>query len=256
MKKEILETLPHSAIEELIRLRQLITTLSSDNINFVTLRTFDDEPAQYEFIEILSGYAFVIREFRYDVKNRSCSYNIYKRPESISNMTGVAIPANFDNISDMFYKWLEDCEKMNKIKYRFLNPNSQFYEKEFENFFSNNDTDASTNPFELKRQEILFYFLTYTEKIISESSEINDETKNRLLEELSELKNDVPKTTKKVVVHRMSKFAEKIKNVSNKLFHDIFDVLKKELIKKVLYSSAEQIPNAVSKIEHWISLLG
>lgn len=255
MKKETLEILPYIAIEELIKLRTLVNRFASDNVKLTTLRTFDNDQVLYEFTEVVSYYVFVIKDFNYDPINMKCSYIIYKRPESINNMSAIIHSVSFENISDLFQTWIADCIKMNEIKYKFLNHNSKFYENEFADFFSNNDPDASINPFEIDRQEIIFHFLAYAEKKVSESNKINEEIKLKLLEELSVLKEDVPNATKKIIVYRMSKLAEKIKKVSNKLFHDIFDVLKKELIKKVLFEGADQIPNTVKKIEHWISLL-
>ena len=256
MNKEILDILPHSAIEELINLRELVTKLASNNLNFVILEPYEIENVQYKFTEIISGYEFIINEFSYNPNGMNCTYVIHKRPESTLNMAGHSFPIKFENIAEAFRGWVSDCTRMNEIKYKFKNPNCEFYEKEFEDFFSNNDNDASEHPFEINRQEIIFYFLTYTEIKVNNSVDINEETKYKLLEEISVLKDDLPNVTKKEVVHRMSKFAEKVKKVSNKLFHDIFDVLKKELIKKVLLEGAEQLPSAVTKIEHWLSLLG
>jgi predicted RNA binding protein YcfA (HicA-like mRNA interferase family) len=69
------------------------------------------------------------------------------------------------------------------------------------------------------------------------------------------LKEDIPRLTKKRFVAALSKLGEKTKRVSNKLFHDIFDVLKKEMIKELLHRGWTQAPDAMNQIERWIHLL-
>lgn len=256
MKKETLDSLPHGAIEELIRLMEYFKMITSEYTNLITRRITSDESVLCEYIENISNYAFVVRDFKYSSTSGKSDYTIYRRPESRHEMKGLAIVGDFEMIQKSFLKWIADCQEMNKIKHKFLYPDSDFYEKEFSDFFSNNDGDASQNPFDLERQEILYYFLAYAEKKIGDSGDIQNTEKADLIKEISKLKEALPKDTKKVFVHHLSQFANKTKQVSNKLFHEIFDVLKKEIIKKVLYEGAAQIPNAVSKIEHWIALLG
>ncbi|MEO7394489.1 MAG: hypothetical protein ABIU11_06055 [Chitinophagaceae bacterium] len=53
----------------------------------------------------------------------------------------------------------------------------------------------------------------------------------------------------------MSKIAQKVKKLSNTVFHEVFDVLKKETIKQILYEGVKHIPNAIHTIESWTQLL-
>ncbi len=132
----------------------------------------------------------------------------------------------------------------------YYDPNKSFYDKEFEDFFTNNDDDATINPFELKKQEILYYFLKYAEGVITSATDVSEEQKVKLLGYVAELKEDIPKLTKKSFAAALSKFAQMAKKISNQLFHDIFDVLKKEIIKKLLYEGVDHL-----HVNHWIDIL-
>lgn len=255
MKKELLDSLPYHSIEELIKLREYFTQIESDNINEITRKESTDDSVLCEFVDNISNYTFVVRDFKYTPAGGKNTYTLYRRPESKLNMNGISLTVSIESIKKNFAAWITVCQEMNKIKFTFLNPGTDFYENEFFEYFSNNDEDASRNPFDIDRQEVLFYFLTYAEKRIAEASNITDDERILLLSEVSELKSDIPKDTKKIIVYRLSQLAQRTKKISNKLFHDVFDVLKKELIKKVLYEGAAQITNTVTKIEHWITLL-
>ena len=144
---------------------------------------------------------------------------------------------------------------MHEVTSEYYDPYKKFYDEQFAEYFTNNDADSALNPFEVEKQEVIYYFLTYAEKTVSKSEDISEENKKELLQELSQLKNDIPKLTKKRFVSSLSKFAQKTKKISNKVFHEIFDVLKKEVIKKLLYEAADQIPNVLRKVEGWVNLL-
>lgn len=143
---------------------------------------------------------------------------------------------------------------MHEVTKEYYEPFKNFYDEQFAEHFTNNDDDSNVNPFEVEKQEVIYYFLVYAEKVIVNSSELQEENKKLLLNEISELKDNIPTLTKKRFTKALSKFAKNTKKVSNKLFHDVFDVLKKEIIKKLLYEGIDQLPYITHKIQTWYTL--
>lgn len=254
MKKEIIDTLPYSALQELINLREYLTEAFSKNSFLLSeIKNLDDE-VFCEYQEPLNNYVFILKFVKYDEVQRKILYNILKRPASTEQIVSTSNHLYYDQIAPVFEQWVSDVNSMIKIKFHFLNPNKDFYDTEFSDFITNNDADADTAPFDLNRQEILYYFLNYAQKNIENSTDIDDSQKEILLLEVNKIKDEIPTSTKKKVVTTLSKFAQTIKGSSNKLFHDIFDILKKELIKHALYKGLEKLPEAYHQVKHWIDL--
>lgn len=249
MKKEVFNTLPLNSRKELIDLRNYLKEILEENAEVI-----QDVPAEdvlCQFKDLTDQFAFVVRFEQFDEKTRSNIYSVYYSPVSPIRLQGIRIANSFSQIKESFNKWINLVNEMHKVTEEYYDPFKNFYDKEFADFFSNNDEDAAINPFELNKQEMLYYFLTFTEKRISTATDVSEKDKTELLNNVAELKVDIPKLTKKRFTAALSKFAQKTKKISNQLFHDIFDVLKKEMIKKLLYEGADQIHN----ISHWIHSL-
>lgn len=252
MKKEIFDTLPYISRKELIDLRAYMNLSFDDNANLI----LDDtkESTLFQFRDYTGQYVYNISFVQFEPQNSNNIYKVYHSPKNLSSIEGRSNSLTFEQIKSSFPSWVEIITKMHGITKEYYDPYRKFYEEEFSDFFTNNDEDSYENPFEIERQEILYYFLTFAEKKIEYSVDIDEENKAELLEEVIRLKEELPKTTKKRFVSNLSKFAQKSKKTSNKLFHDIFDVLKKEIIKKMLYKGAEEIPSIIHKIDGWIKL--
>jgi glutamyl/glutaminyl-tRNA synthetase len=254
MKREEFDALPYTSREELIQLRKYCLQFLDSNSDVIYREEL--ESVLYQFKDITGKFAFNIRDLQFDKTKKVNTYKIYFKPASSTSIEGLSLPnKTFEEIRPILERWMDRVRKMHAITEEYYNPDAKFYNDEFVDFFINNDEDSATEPFDIKRQEVLYYFLTYAEKQIKERNNIEDDTKIELLEDIQSLKENIPNFTKKKVVSTLSKIAQKTKKISNKLFHDIFDVLKKEAIKKILYEGIEQIPNAIKNIENWISLL-
>jgi hypothetical protein len=170
-------------------------------------------------------------------------------------MTGDTTNNTFSQVKESFTRWIDIIKKMHQITDEYFDPYKNFYEKEFSEYFKNDDDDAAVNPFELERQEFIYHFLVYAENKITSFPDITDADKRELIKEVAQLKEDVPKLTKKRFVSALSKFAKNTKKISNKLFHEVFDVMKKEAIKVILYEGVKQIPHVVHTVKDWINLI-
>lgn len=253
MKKEIFDSLPYISRKELIDLRGYMKIAFEANAHLI--HEDNVESILYQFKDYTDQFAFNVQFLNFDQVKKCNLYNVYYKPGSLTRIKGSSQANTFAQIKESFSRWIDNVIKMHQVTEEYYDPYKKFYDEQFANYFTNDDEDSAFNPFEIEKQEILHYFLTYAEKTIIMSTDISEENKNELVNEISQLKQDIPTLTKKRFVSALSKFAQKTKKVSNKLFHDIFDVLKKEVIKKLLYEGADQLPNLIHKIEGWISLL-
>jgi hypothetical protein len=253
MKKETFDSLPYIARKELIDLRVYMTSAFESNAHLISEEKVDS--VLYQYKDLSGQFAFTIGFLKFDLQKNINIYNVNLSPRSLSRIDGTSHHLTFEQLKSTFINWIANIVKMHEITQEYYNPYKIFYDTEFAEYFTNDDPDATVNPFEVEKQEVIYYFLTYAEKVISNSKEVSEDEKNELLSDISQLKDDIPSLTKKRFVSALSKFAQKTKKVGNKIFHEVFDVLKKEVIKKILYKGAEEIPTITSKIETWINLL-
>lgn len=253
MNKEIFDKLPYVSRKELLDLRDYMKEAFDANTHLI----YDDkkESTLYQFRDYTGQYAFNIKFHDFDRQKNINSYIVYFTPRNEVRIEGSSTQLNFSQIKETFSRWIDLIIKMHTITSEYYDPYKKFYEEQFAEYFTNEDTDSESHPFELEKQEVIYYFLTYAEKILSKSIDLDEGSKKELLQDLSQLKEDIPKLTKKRFVSSLSKFAQKAKKISNKVFHEIFDVLKKEVIKKLLYEGADQIPKVLHTVENWLKLL-
>ena len=251
MKKEDFDNLPFISREELVRLRKYCLDILQENKDSIYK---DDVPdVLHQFRDITGKFAFNIREAKFDGNKSSNTYKVYFKPENKRNINGVTLNSSFEEIKMSLPRWIQNVKDLHSITEEYFNPDKKFYDAEFSDFFVNSDDDSEIAPFDIDRQEMLFYFLSYAETKFLQS-DLTEEQKIELVAEISELKEDIPHLTKRKVVTALSKIAQKTKSFSNKLFHEVFDVLKKEAIKQALYEGIKHLPNAMKQIEHWLSI--
>jgi len=160
-----------------------------------------------------------------------------------------SITTDHENAVKTFTRWIDNVRKLKDAKDQYYNPFTKFYDEEFKDYFVNNDEDADTAPFDEKRREVIYFFLEYAKKQITNSQEITEEKKTELIEETAFLQRNSSKLTKKRFAVWLSRFAKDVQGASIMLYHDVFDVLKKEAIKGVLIASVEQLPNAIHYLQ-------
>lgn len=253
MNRETFDKLPYVSRKELIDLRSYFKASFEQYAHLI----YEDsnDTTLYQFRDFTGQYAFNIRFHDFDRQKNINIYTVYFNPRSEARLDGSSHQFNFQQIKEFFNHWINLVVKMHEVTSEYYDPYKKFYDEQFAEYFTNDDVDAALNPFEIEKQEVIYYFLIYAEKTVLKSADISDEERKELLQDLSQLKENIPKLTKKQFVSSISKFAQKTKKISNKVFHEIFDVLKKEVIKKLLYEAAHQIPTLLRKVEGWISLL-
>ena len=113
--------------------------------------------------------------------------------------------------------------------------------------FTQNSDDADYNPFADKQQFLLHTLLS---KLSNELQEIKEADVDlaEIISDTEYLKDNIQNFSKKDVIRKISKIFSRLKKVSVKLAWDIFDVAKKEAIKKILYGGIDEAGNFISGI--------
>lgn len=250
MKKEDFGNLSYASRKDLVDLRDYCASVLQGNDD--KIYKDDTETVLHQFRDKTGKFTFNIQFSKPNEAAGSNYYQVYSNPINLTSNIGGSSQQNLEQIKISFNNWLHYITKMHEVTEEYFNPYSKFYNEEFKDFFINNDEDSATSPFDLDRQEVLYLFLTYAESQVLKSEEITEDSKLELVEDINKLKENIPNLTKKVVVSALSKIAQKIKKLSNNLFHLVFDVLKKEVIKNILYKGAGYIPNAIKHIASWL----
>ena len=168
-------------------------------------------------------------------------------PQSESDIGRYKGAGNLQEVIHKFENWVRIVSGYNNVKVSkedtFLaTATDQFYEE-----FKIVDDDADTNPFSNDQQFSLYKFLDFMKQKVEES--MLDETKvKEILDDIKFLQESLASSTKKKVIKCLANLFAKTKALSIKLLLDIFDVAKKEIIKKILYGGLEEINNVIHKL--------
>ncbi|HJS01410.1 MAG TPA: hypothetical protein VJ780_10790 [Flavobacterium sp.] len=228
----------------------------------------DIETILKNFRYYLSEYSSIIEKkenddlfYLFDKENPSFYFRIY-RPNQASDFSSRFfldyLPHNektFDEYSNnlpltqvksSFLNWIKLLEQFNSIDYE--NDNFvKIYEEEYYAEFEILDEDVDEVPFNHERQLIMYNLLSLIENRLEKENSSNKKILE-VLNETKELKNNIQNLTKKDVIKRLAKILAKTKKISLKLIIDIFDVAKKEIIKKGLQEGIDLLPKIIDLI--------
>jgi hypothetical protein len=252
MRREAFENLPYVSKEEALNLKKYLLKFVDERDNFI--QVLKSTETYFSIADNKLDYLFNIKDVNFDKSTKKTIYTIDYKPHNQYNNNYTSYVIELEPLKQQLQKWYTLILNIEKVTYEFFNPFDYYYENEFKNYFTNEDEDSAYNPFDLKQQEVIYYFINYIEYKVLKSEEIPDEQKDELIKETKLLKENLPKTSKSKLTKGLSKLAENIKKTSNKLFHDVFDITKKEGIKFLLKKGIEQIPAEIKTTEFWINL--
>ena len=119
------------------------------------------------------------------------------------------------------------------------------YEREFYESFEIIDEDADINPYELDKQIIIHnYFVS-----VIKALKVNEEENAELIKEAEEIKDSIPKMTKKTTVKKISRFFANVRKKSLPLLKEVLELGRKEIFKR-------GIKFVLNNIGDWIALIG
>ncbi len=210
------------------------------NENFI-----ESNESQEYFIQIIDKLdeRFYFRIYNPNQNRNFVSlFNFQFAPENDSSLKPFASNDEYDSVISFFQNWLRIVKEYNDVTFTETDYFTKKYEEEFYTDFEIVDEDAEINPFEHNKQVFIYKLLEYVETELQKNN-TEDEEIEKLISETVELKNNLQNLTKKVIIRKMSIIFSKVKKKGLKLFLDIIDVAKKEMIKKALYGGVEEIDN-------------
>lgn len=178
------------------------------------------------------NFYFTINNPRLD-SNRNSYFDISYCPSNENSISGTQTTYYEKDISKIFNSWIKLIREYDNIELTVEEKFQKIYEEEFFSEFEIIDEDAEVAPFNNKQQLFLYKYLSHIESKLLEADP-EDLYNKTLFEDTSNLKNNLQNLTKKEVIQRISKLLAKIKKKGLKLLLDVFDVAKKEAIKKAL----------------------
>lgn len=225
----------------------------------------DIETILKKFRYHLSAYASIIERkenddlvYLYDKENPSFYFKIYNPnqaddftsrffidylPHNEKNFKKLTGNSNLKQIETNFLNWINLLNQFNSID--FENDNFiKVYEEEYYAEFEILDEDADEMPFNNERQLFLYNLLSVIEHTLEKENLLDEKVLN-VLNETKELKSNIQNLTKKDVIKRFSSILAKSKKISLKLIKDIFEVAKKEIIKKGLQEGIDLLPKLI-----------
>ncbi len=154
-------------------------------------------------------------------------------PQKYDNLNEHALnQIAFADIPKRYLGWLEMIKKYDEIK---LNPEDRFlkqYEKEIEAEFEFIDEEGDEEAYDDERQKFIYRYLTYFESRLQE--ETQTEEIKKIVDDVKDLKDNIQNRSKKIIKASFKTILAYTKKQSPKLFWDVVDVAKKELIKAAL----------------------
>ncbi len=215
------------------------------NENFIESNKSEDY-----FIQVIDKLdeRFYFRIFNPNQSSNLVSFfNFQFAPANEASLNPVASNDEYETVINYFQSWLKIVKEYNDVTFTEKDYFTKKYEDEFYAEFEILDDDAEVNPFEHSKQIFIYNLLEYVVTEL-ENNKNKDEEIDILISETIELKNNLQNLTKKVVIRKMSLIFSKVKKKGLKLFLDIIDVAKKEIIKKTLYGG-------INEIDQWTNTL-
>jgi hypothetical protein len=246
------EHLPHSGRMELVDLRKWVeeTLVQYEGV----INKDDKEGILHQFRDVTGNWAFNISYPELIKEKGTLSYAIYFRPHNLTSLSGVRASCPLDLVKGHFIEWIGYVKKMHEVDDEYYNPEQKFFSEEFIKYFSNNEPDARSRTYDQERQKLLYHFIGYAEKTIAQSTEIPDESKTEIIDELRSLKHELPRLTKSRFVKWLSKIAHKIILVNNGVYYEIFDALLTPEMLLALAGTTPMLPDAFSSLKKILHL--
>lgn len=226
------------------RLLKHMRMLYSQNSNLV--ENLENEQLFYMHDKTHSDFYFYISAHERDTVEKKTTFGIYFAPQDSEYSNGTSVFCDIDQITEYFNNWISIIKEFNSVYFTEEQSFLKFYEEEFFSEFEIIEEDASYNPFGNDQQIYLFRLLEHVSNELK-SINSNEPIILEIISETNELKDNIQNLSKKDIVKRISSIFARIKKFSLKLSIEIFDVAKKEIIKKCLYGGLDDISHLIDK---------
>jgi len=165
-------------------------------------------------------------------------------PQSDVKLTQVSYNNDLPTVLKHFSIWINLLREYDAIELNQEDYITKQYEEEFFHEFEIVDEDAYTKPFEHEKQVFLYNLLTHVEIELNKKMGNGEDSNTEVQEIINEtitLKENIQNLSKKNAIRKLSKIYAKIKKHGIKLFQDILNEAKKEIIKRTLSGGMNEI---------------
>jgi len=193
----------------------------------------------YLSFRLKSEHNFYFSVYEPTYKPAFITFRIKIKPISETDNTESSYNHTYTDIIEKFEQWIDLMKEYDSFSFSDDETIIKQYEEEFYTEWEILDEDADEKAFEPDRQILLYNWLTLLERDLKSNHSLGKE--NPLAEEAAELKDNIQNLTKRQFVIRFAKLMSKVKKTGLKLLSEIFDIAKKEALKKLLYGGIEEI---------------
>lgn len=170
-------------------------------------------------------------------------FNFTYLPQSDLTLTNkTSFNNDLSTVIQNFNIWVELLRQYNEINLTEEDYITKQYEEELYHEFEIVDEDAHIKPFEHEKQVFLYKLLTYIETELQEKANGDIEIQ-QIISDTQDLKDNIQNLTKKKAIRRLSRIFAKVKKHGIKLFQDVLNEAKKEIIKRALGGGLDEIGN-------------
>lgn len=178
-------------------------------------------------------FYFEVRAVK-DTGRGTVVYAVARKPSIATNVSAQSINGELASVLTWFRQWANLVEQYNTVR---LSRKDRFIQQaaaEVYTGFELVDEDADTAPFDNDKQVLVYKWLESVKEKVAQVEDGDQEQAQHIIQEITQLQNIIPTITKAALLKEVSKVYAKAKAFSMKLFVDIYDVAKKELIKAAL----------------------
>lgn len=216
------------------------------------IEVYDDPLNVMSVIQINEPHFYFLVSDLIEFKDEFTNYSCHVSPEDEFSLNmDILYFADKDRVIKDFSSWIKIVREYEGILFTDEEKLINQYEDEFYSEFEIIDEDADDKAFNSKQQEIIYKWLTAFEKDVL--SNTDKDISQPLISATQELKENIQNLTKKQFIKQFSKLMAKVKKVGLKLLYDVFDVAKKEVLKKALYGGLNELGSLGDHITNTLS---
>jgi len=230
--------LPLILLQTLNRLNIRLSTLAEETDGLILKSYNANNFINFQYVDKNSGFEFELIKIELNNSTPFISFNT-SPTSNLSNQKTLK-KGNEKAVVQNFINWIGWLKIYNESSLtdedKFLNN----YQNEFYTEFEIIDDDASTSPFSIDQQIHIDKYLDYMEtKLLSAS--IIDKSINEIATDIKILRTELGKSTKKVVIKKLSVIFAKLRKSSVKLLGEFYDASKKEIFKRLLSGGFDEL---------------
>ncbi|KQS41756.1 hypothetical protein [Pedobacter sp. Leaf194] len=206
----------------------------------------------YDYPSALIAYRSIsVNEFYFDVMGPTVIgdeiiYRLHLCPTDETNQGISSYDLNIKNLTIRFKEWIELMKEYDSFSFTDDDVITKQYETEFYSDWEILDEDADDKAFEPDKQVLLYNWLTLLEHDLKSNEMVQED--DQIVEETAQLRADIQNLTKRQFILRFAKLMSKVKKTGLKLLYDVFDMAKKEALKKLLYGGIDVIGDITQHI--------